>query len=461
MIKPCLALLLFLFLLIPACKQAPENVAPARTLVRDVHVVDVEKGTISENQFIVIEGNRIVDIADSPPPGNFQQTIEGDGAFAVPGLTEMHAHIPSPPTSEKRIEETLFLYLSGGITTIRGMLGHPYHLKLREQTREGTLQGPRIYTSSPSLNGTTVPTAEDAVQKVTQYAAEGYDFLKIHPGIRRPVFDSLVATARKAGIPFAGHVPVEVGIRHALESGYATIDHIDGYLEGLVPEEAGVEPGANGFFGFNFTELADSSRIPELLRLTRAQRVWVVPTQTLFDRWFAPTDADSLLALPEMKYMTPTTLGNWGRIKGELMADPAWDAKKWMRFNALRQQLIRELARNGHGLLLGSDAPQLFNVPGFSLHREMAAMQEAGLSPAEILRMGTIAPAHFFGAGEDWGTVEAGKAADFMLVEGNPLIDLGALRQMKGLMLQGKWLSRGMIDQRLEEIADSAAKEHP
>ena len=186
-----------------------------------------------------------------------------------------------------------------------------------------------------------------------------------------------------------------------------------------------------------------------------------MPTRTLFDRGFAPTGADSLLALPEMKYMPPATLENWGRVKGELMRDPAWDAGKWARFTAIRQRLIRDLARSGQGLLLGSDAPQLFNVPGFSLHREMAAMQEAGLSPAEILRMGTLSPARFFGAEDEWGTLGVGKAADFLLVAGNPLSDLNALRQMKGLMLQGKWLSREKIDQRLEEIAANAASENP
>ena len=451
--------LLLLFLSF-SCKEPPQKEISNRTLVKNIHIVNVEEGTVHENHHIVVEADRILEISDVLPAGEFSTVIDGQGAYVVPGLTEMHAHIPSPPTSSDRIEETLFLYLSGGITTIRGMLGHPYHLKLREEVRKGNVVGPRIFTSSPSLNGNTVQTPEEAMEKVSQYSAEGYDFLKIHPGIKRPVFDSLVIAARQAGIPFAGHVPVDVGVRHALESGFATIDHVDGYLEGLVPGDAGVNPAENGFFGFNFTKLADTSGIKDLVELTRKQEVWVVPTQTLFERWFAPTQADSLLAQPEMKYMTPATLANWKRIKEEQLNDPSWDAEQWILFDHIRLRLIRELARNGHGLLLGSDAPQLFNVPGFSLHREMATMERSGLTPQEILRMGTLAPAQFFGAEGEWGTVDVGKAADFLLVEGNPLKDLSALQKMNGLMLQGQWLSREQIDQKLAEIAENAVNQN-
>jgi imidazolonepropionase-like amidohydrolase len=442
-----------------ACQQPPPRAISNSTLVKNVHIVDVAQGRILKDQFIVVDSGRILRITNVLPSEVFKNVIEAGGAYAVPGLTEMHAHIPSPPTSEERIKETLFLYLSGGITTIRGMLGHPYHLELREEIKNGNLQGPRIFTSSPSLNGNTVKTPEEAIEKVRQYAVEGYDFLKIHPGIQRPVFDSLVLAARAAQIPFAGHVPVDVGIRHALESGYATIDHADGYLEGLVPPEAGAEPGENGFFGFNFTELADTSRIAALVDLTRKQQVWVIPTQTLFERWFAPTTADSLLAQPEMKYMPLTTLANWRKVKDEQLKDPLWDPKKWVLFDEIRLRLIRDLARDGHGILLGSDAPQIFNVPGASLHREISSMMQAGLTPAEILKAGTLNPARFFGEEKLWGSLEEGKVADFFLVEANPLEDLSALRQMTGLMLGGIWLSRELIDQKLEEIAGNAAKE--
>ena len=292
-----------------------------------------------------------------------------------------------------------------------------------------------------------------------QYAAEGYDFLKIHPGIQREVFDTLVKTAREAGIAFAGHVPVQVGIRHALESGYATVDHVDGYLEGLVPESAGVDPEENGFFGYNFTPLADTTLIDGLMALTREKQVWVVPTQSLFERWFAPTDADSLLAQPEMRYMPAETRANWKRSHEQYVSDPAWSPEQWQAFDAIRRQLIYRLSKEGNGLLLGSDAPQVFNVPGFSIHHEIAGMQRAGIPPAEILRMGTLYPARFFGREDQSGSLEAGKEASLFLVGGNPLEDPAALRQVQGVMLRGQWLSREAIDEKLEAIARQYAGE--
>ena len=452
------AILLLLALSLCACGASDEKTSPTALLIKNVHVVDVITGSLKEDQQILVDSGRILAVAHEIPGADlYKNVIDGQNGYAMPGLTEMHAHIPSPPTDEQRIEETLFLYLAGGATTIRGMLGHPYHLQLRERVSMGEVPGPRIFTSSPSLNGNTVRTPEEAMQKVRQYAAEGYDFLKIHPGITRAVFDSLAATANEIGIPFSGHVPVAVGIRHALESGYASVDHIDGFLEGLVPESAGVHPEDNGFFGFNFTVLADTSRIGELMALTRKHKVWVVPTQSLFERWFAPTQADSLLAQPEMRYMPQNTLGTWRRVKEQYMDDPSWDAETWKAFDAIRLELIRRLSDEGYGLLLGSDAPQLFNVPGFSLQHEIAGMQRAGLPPLEILRMGTIDPARFFNQEDAWGSLNEGKAADILLLGTNPLEDAQNIESLRGVMVRGTWLSKKDIDRKLEEIAQNTA----
>jgi len=438
-----------------SCGQQPApGPGPLSVLIENVNVVDVERGQVVAGQQIAIDSGRIRYIgSEVPDAGSYATRIDGGGAYALPGLTEMHAHIPSPPASEARIEETLFLYLSNGITTIRGMLGHPYHLELRQRQEAGQLLSPRIFTSSPSLNGNTVPDPAEAARKVRQYAADGYDFLKIHPGIRRDVFDTLVRTAREAGIPFAGHVPVQVGIRHALQSGYATVDHVDGYLEGLVPEAAGVNPEENGFFGFRFTPLADTTLIGELMALTRQKQVWVVPTQSLFERWFAPTDADSLLAQPEMRYMPEETLASWKRTQQEYQSDPSWDPELWQAFDGIRRELIYRLYKEGYGLLLGSDAPQVFNVPGFSIHHEIAGMRRAGIPPDEILRMGTLYPARFFGMEDQSGSLEAGKEASLFLVGSNPLEDPAALREVRGVMLRGTWLSREALDEKLEAIA--------
>ena len=238
------------------------------TLIKDVNVLDVRTGDILKNKFILIGSGEVIDILDEQPESKEIVTvIEASGNYLMPGLAEMHAHIPSPDWGRENYEETLFLYLSNGVTTIRGMLGHPLHLELIEKALKNEILSPRIITSSPSFNGNTVPTPEDAVEKVVAYKEAGYDFLKLHPGIKREVFDTLVKTAKLVDIPYAGHVSIEVGIRHALESGYATVDHVDGFIEGLVPEEKGLDPASNGFFGYNFTNEADTNLISQLVEI--------------------------------------------------------------------------------------------------------------------------------------------------------------------------------------------------
>ena len=427
--------------LLAICMGAFVDSIHAQSIVlADVYVVNSREGSVMGPMHILITDGKIVDISRDENlksrPG--VEVIDGKGSYAVPGLSEMHAHIPSPNQGDGYTMDVLFLYLSNGITNIRGMLGHPNHLKLRQQAIDNEILSPRIYTSSPSLNGSSIPSEEVARQKVREYAAAGYDFLKIHPGIKLDVFREVVRVADEQGIEFSGHVPVDVGIKRALEFGFGTIDHVDGYLEGLVPEEARVNPNDNGFFGYNFTDLADEENMGGLVALTRQQRVWVVPTQSLFDRWFSPLDADKLAKGPEMKFMPQSTVADWVRSKKELIGSDGYSEERWERFNSIRLRLIRELHANGYGLLLGSDAPQVFNVPGFSIHHEIAGMKNAGLSNADILRSGTLNPAIYMGMEGQFGELVRGSSADVLLVKSNPIEDISALKQVEGVMVRGQ-----------------------
>lgn len=443
-----------------SCSRSQENNNTKALIITNVNLIDVINGEVVENLHVEIDSGKIKSITRNIENiRDFSIKIDGRDKFLMPGLAEMHAHIPQSPTSMERTEEVLFLYLSNGITTIRGMLGHPSHLQLRQKANNGEILSPRIFTSSPSLNGNSVTSKEEAIEKVSAYHKKGYDFLKIHPGIQLDVFNQIVETANEVGIDFAGHVPVKVGIRHALKSKYASIDHVDGFLEGLVPEALDLDASANGFFGYNFTPYADISKIDELVQLAKDNEVWIVSTQSLFTRWFAPVSSDELLTQPEMKYMRPATLENWKRRKNESIASSTgFKEAQWKQFDAIRKQLIKKLQDDGHGMLLGSDAPQLFNVPGFSIHHEMDALKEAGLSPLEIIRSGTINPAIYFGMEDIFGSIKEGLDADLVLVDANPLKDIKALQQISGVMIKGNWLSKETISKKLDTIAQNALK---
>ncbi len=405
-----------------------------------------------KNQTIHLSKGKITGIGLEQIPDGVT-VVDGRGKYLMPGLTEMHAHIPVPREGDDtNVRETLFLYLSQGVTTIRGMLGNPYHLDLRTMVESGEVLGPRIYTSSPSINGNSVRTPEEARQKVTQYKADGYDFLKIHPGVQMEVWNEIEKTANEVDIAYAGHVPVDVGIHRALESRYASIDHLDGYIDGLLKNPEDVDPNGGGFFGYNFIDEIDSDKIKHLVQKTKVNGVAIVPTQTLFSRWFSPTDVNILMQDPEMQYLPSEMRFAWRQSKTRLTAGD-YNPTEWSKMYSIRKKILAEMVEQDVIILLGSDAPQVMNVPGFSAHREMQDMVDGGMDTYYVLESGTSNPAKYFGTSGTFGTVTEGSSADLIILNDNPLDNIRNSTSIEGVFIRGLYMDRAEINQRLKEIA--------
>ena len=285
---------------------------------------------------------------------------------------------------------------------------------------------------------------------VTEQKAAGYDFLKIHPGIRSEVFDTLAAAARRAGIRLAGHVPAEVGLQRALAAGYITIDHLDGYVEAMARTGNSEE---SAFFGLNLGERLDESRMPALVRATREAGVWNVPTQVLMENLVPDVSLEALQRRPEMRYVSRQTQSKWAEVKRSMLEETGSTPESMAKTMDVRRKLIKALHQAGAGLLLGSDAPQIYNVPGFATHRELEALVGAGLTPYEALETGTRNVAAFFGTLATTGTIEVGKQADLILLDGNPLTDIRNTAKQSGVMVRGRWLPKAEIEARLAAIA--------
>lgn len=418
-----------------------------------VHVVPMDREALLENHTVVVSGGRIQRIgpAGRVPVPDGALRIDARGKYLMPGLAEMHAHIPPTDVTDEQVEPLFLLYISNGITTIRGMLGHPSHLALRDRIARGELPGPRIYTSGPSLNGNSIPSPDSARAAVRHQKAMGYDFLKLHPGLTRASFDAIAAEARRLGIPFAGHVSAAVGVRRALEARQATIDHLDGYVEALVPE--GAASGPSQFFGFNLMAHVDLSRIPDLARATRDAGVWNVPTMSLFLDFASDEAPEALAARQETRYLPRPQVENWVNAVRNLRSNEAYSAESARRFLETRSAILAALHHAGARLLLGSDAPQVFNVPGFSIHQELQALVDAGLTPYEALASGTRNVALFFGAEREFGTVQEGKAADLILLDANPLADVRNVQRRAGVVVRGRWLPEEELRRRLAALA--------
>jgi imidazolonepropionase-like amidohydrolase len=252
----------------------------------------------------------------------------------------------------------------------------------------------------------------------------------------------MAAKAHELKIPFAGHVPAAVGLARALEAKYRSIDHLDGYVEALVPNAANSQ-----LFGLSVVAQADERRIPELVKATRAAGTWQVPTEILLVNWLSDEDPQAMAKWPEMKYVPADVLANWISQKQGIVAKfPAEDRRKLL---ALRKTLIKALHDGGVPFALGSDAPQTWNVPGFAAHRELGALVAAGLTPYQALKTGTVNVGLYFGTQASVGTVAAGQRADLILLDANPLTDIANSSRIAGVMVNGRWLSKADIDARL------------
>jgi hypothetical protein len=427
--------------------------SPPESVIRNVTVIPMDSERRVERQFVHIKDGIIISMGDDAslklPSG--ATVIDGTGKFLIPGIAEMHAHVPPNTQNSEYMSEVLFMYKANGITTVRGMLGHPLHLDLRTKAERGEIVSPRIFTSGPSINGNSAPTPEIVDRMVREQKEAGYDLLKLHPGITRVTFDQMVATADEVGIDYAGHVSDFVGLPRALEVRQKSVDHLDGYMPLLIPDSVSVSI-LPIFFGWNLIPKIDELLIPEAVRRTKEAGVWNVPTQSLIEHLLGPDPIDSLASRPEMAYVPKPMLQSWRNAKQGYLNNPNFSTELGVEFIRIRREIIRELNKQGAGLLLGSDAPQIFNVPGFAIHHEMRMMVESGLTPYEVLRAGTVNVAAYFEESETAGTVAVGKRADLVLLDEDPLLDIAHMKGVDAVWMGGYPLFKADITTRLERI---------
>jgi imidazolonepropionase-like amidohydrolase len=441
---------------VPGC--APREAEPDTIAFTHVAVLPMDREGVLEDQTVVVVQGTITEVgpADEVVVGRGAEVIDGTGRYLMPGLAEMHAHVPpgdDPPRDA--VEDILFLYIANGVTTIRGMLGSAYQIPLARELQRSELLGPNFYVGAPSINGNSAPTPADAERLVRAHAAAGYDLQKIHPGVSLETWDHMVEVANEVDLTFGGHVPSDVGLVHAIETGMSTVDHLDGYVQAVASDD--VVAQVNTGRPISLEELVngvDESRIAEIVQLTLDHGTYVVPTMYLWENLYGTADPEPFLELPEMKYVSAAQRDGWRR-QGSRGARGTPEVLA--AFFGLRDRILKELADAGVGILMGTDSPQMFNVPGFALHREIAEMAEAGMTNDQILQSGTSTVGRYvreeLGIDDDFGTVAPGQRADLVLLGSNPLDDLANLTDRVGVMIRGRWVSRAQIEAGLEALA--------
>ena len=416
-------------------------------LLTNINLIDIESGQISKGASIWIKNDKIMAINPSSTSKALKK-VSGNNYWVIPGLSEMHAHIPNSPDYTDRI---LKLFIAHGITNVRGMLGQPFHLTLRQELNSGKKLGPYLVTSGPSINGNSVKSPQEGVDKVSAQVKAGYDFHKIHPGLSKTAYQAITKTASQLNSTWGGHISAEVGIVDTIKAGQSTIDHMDGFIEELAKRN-GNDLSKQGFFGFSLaSEVADDD-IDKLIASLSDYNFAIVPTETLMVSFATPNASEHLLNNPAHKWMPQHIVNNWKNSRENFWSNDEVTASKAARFLEVRKQLLQAFKKHNVLILLGSDAPQVFNVPGDSTHKELAIMVDNGLTPLEALQSGTLNVEKFYQGKHPVGKIVPGMRADFVLLKKNPLENIENSRSIDSVVVAGKLLDRNALDKILDKL---------
>lgn len=450
---------------------APSRTPLARgvTAFTDVTLLSMARGdSARRNMTVLVRDGRIAAIGRAGTvtvPGGAVR-LDGRGKYLLPGLADAHTHLYSDDeTPDSLAGYELGVMLANGITTARLMIGTPEQLTLRRDVMSGRTLGPQLwlasphFTSAPELNARVIANPEDGRAAVREAAAAGYDFIKITNGIGPEAHAAIMAESRAQRIPVDGHVDPRVGIPAALREGQH-IQHLDSYIEALLADSAAsraslTQGGVYRLQSWKSMDWLDTTKIARLAGATARAGIWSTPTLTIFNTAFAKgfTD-DELRARPDWALMPPRHRALYVRAR-ERYWNPANDSVRTPARRAayigIRNALAKAIMDSGGRVLAGSDAPDLLMVYGWTLHRELQSLVEAGLTPYQALQTATRNPAEFFGASREWGTIETGKRADLLLLDADPLTDISNTSRIAGTMIGGRWLPRAILDRMVRD----------
>ena len=395
----------------------------------NVDVVDVENGVLLEDHYVMVEDGRITAISGAVIDVPGAKHIDGTGKSLMPGMWDMHGHFSLSDG---------VLNIAGGITSVRDIGSvHEQIMELTAKHDSGEVIGPNTYRSgfidqaSPYATGDTVASLEEALERVDFYAENGYMQIKLYSSIDPEWVDDIAERTHGHGMRLSGHIPAFMSAEQAVRAGYDEIQHINMvFLNFLAGDREDTRKQLRfTLYGDEAGKLdLDSQEVEDYIALFVENGVTIDPTAAIFMEQLThlagnpnPTFA------PVIDHLPPNVAR--GYYKADM--DMRGMVDEWAASAVAQAAMIKKLHDNGVQIVPGSD-----NVAAFTIHRELELYAEAGISNADVLRIGSLDSARVVGVDDRTGSIKVGKDADLVLVEGNPLEDISAIRRatlvMKG-----------------------------
>lgn len=467
---------LLALLVVSACQQAPD---PAGTAITNVTVIDAVNGVRAE-QTVVFDGDEILSVSPASDAHNAATVIDGSGKFLIPGLWDFHVHLSYDDRFTPSMPE---LFLSYGITSVRDTGGLMRKMSpIIESMRAPGATAPRVFFAGPLLDGEFVVYDGDnrpeiGVQNMTPDVAQatvaalkeqGVDFIKIYEMVTPEVFAALVEAAQEHELPIDSHVPL------SLRAGTAgphvdSIEHLRNIEMDCASNSAELHEtrldrlkNTEGLSGIALrSSLHQLQRLPAIANYDEAQCDRTIAA--LAETTMVPT-----LRLIGMSVVPPYTRDGWdealarspaaAREEWQTLAetDPlnpdAEDNRDFVEFAEWAQFLVERMNGRDVPIGAGTDTPIAYAVPGFSLHAELEMLVWAGLTPLEALEAATFEPARWFSLEDEMGTVDSGKRADLVLLEANPLDDIGNTRSISHVVSKGRVMSEADLVELVQNV---------
>jgi Amidohydrolase family len=442
----------------------------------NVNVVNVRDGSIAHGMTVVIKKGRIDGVAKVGFVAQDRkiQIVNANGKYMIPGLWDMHVHsaFVSPAWNENVIYP---LYIANGITGVRDMGGDPDVLEdRRNRIENGELLGPHLILAGPFLargksdrQTIAVNSPEDAREAVDMVKKRGLDFVKVL-SVPRDAYFAIAGESSKQNIPFVGHVPYSVSALEASAAKQKSIEHLTGILLACSSREEeiraqGLRALANRDYaayrklGPQVMATYDTAKAGALFLQLARNNTWQVPTLV----W---TQANSQLDDPDMasdsrlKYVPRSVRGQWDPATLRQKSSP--EELAGLKLEAARDlELVRAMHRSGVRFMAGSDGPDPYVFPGFSLHDELEWLVKSGFTPLQALQSSTFNPALFLVKMDKYGVVEPGHIADLVLLDADPLEDIRNTNKIFGVVTMGKYYSRRDLDTMLQQVEKLAAEQ--